>query len=97
MHAHLRVAAYRTRNFLLMVAMHDYDYYILTGASPLQHKDKVPAELEQIWRKYRGLVKKLAALFLSGAVSWSSAIQCTTSQADTRLQDKFFFHFNITS
>ncbi len=40
----LRVAAHRLRNFLLMVAMHDYYYCILTGASPLQHKDKVPAE-----------------------------------------------------
>ncbi len=40
----LRVAAHRPRNFLLMVAMHYYYYYILTGASPLQHKDKVPAE-----------------------------------------------------
>ncbi len=40
----LRVATYRQRNFLLMVAMHDYYYCILTGASPLQHKDKVPAE-----------------------------------------------------
>ncbi len=35
----LRVAAHRLRNFLLMVAMHDYYYCI-----PLQHKDKVPAE-----------------------------------------------------
>ncbi len=40
----LRVPAHRLRNFLLMVAMHDYYYCILTGASPLQHKDKVPAE-----------------------------------------------------
>ncbi len=40
----LRVAAHRLRNFLLMVAMHDYYYCILTGASPLLHKDKVPAE-----------------------------------------------------
>ncbi len=36
--------AHRLRNFLLMVAMHDYYYCILTGASPLQHKDKVPAK-----------------------------------------------------
>ncbi len=40
----IRVPAHRLRNFLLMVAMHDYYYCILTGASPLQHKDKVPAE-----------------------------------------------------
>ncbi len=40
----LRVAAHRLRNFLLMVAMHDYYYCILTGASPLLHKDKVPAK-----------------------------------------------------
>ncbi len=40
----LRVPAHRLRNFLLMVAMHDYYYCILTGASPLQHKVKVPAE-----------------------------------------------------
>ncbi len=40
----LRVATHRLRNFLLMVAMHDYYYCILTGASPLLHKDKVPAE-----------------------------------------------------
>ncbi len=40
----LRVPAHRLCNFLLMVAMHDYYYCILTGASPLQHKDKVPAE-----------------------------------------------------
>ncbi len=40
----LRVAAHHLRNFLLMVAMHDYYYCILTGASPLLHKDKVPAE-----------------------------------------------------
>ncbi len=33
-----------TQFFLLMVAMHDYYYCILTWASPLQHKDKVPAE-----------------------------------------------------
>ncbi len=38
------MAAHRLRNFLLMVAMHDYYCCILTGASPLQHKDKVPAE-----------------------------------------------------
>ncbi len=44
MKAQLRVAAHRLRNFLLMVAMHDYYYCILTGASPLLHKDKVPAE-----------------------------------------------------
>ncbi len=31
----LRVAAHRLRNFLLMVAMHDYYYCILTGASLL--------------------------------------------------------------
>ncbi len=43
-HVALRVAAHRLRNFLLMVAMHDYCYCILTGASPLQHKDKVPTE-----------------------------------------------------
>ncbi len=30
--------------YLLMVAMHDYYYCILIGASPLRHKDKVPAE-----------------------------------------------------
>ncbi len=42
--SNLRVAAHRLRNFLLMVAMHNYYYCILTGASPLQHKDKVPAE-----------------------------------------------------
>ncbi len=36
----LRVAAHRLRNFLLMVAMHNYYYCILPGASPLQHKDK---------------------------------------------------------
>ncbi len=40
----LRVATHHLRNFLLMVAMHNYYYCILTGASPLQHKDKVPAE-----------------------------------------------------
>ncbi len=40
----LRMAAHHLRNFLLMVAMHDHYYCILTGASPLQHKDKVPAE-----------------------------------------------------
>ncbi len=40
----LRVAAHRLLNFLLMVAMHDYYYCILTGTSPLQHKDKIPAE-----------------------------------------------------
>ncbi len=38
------IAAHRQRNFLFMVAMHDYYYCIITGASPLQHKDKVPAE-----------------------------------------------------
>ena len=37
----LRVTAHRLGNFLLMVAMHDYYYCILTGASSLQHKDKV--------------------------------------------------------
>ncbi len=41
---YLKVTAHRLWNFLLMVAMHDYYYCILTGASPLQHKDKVPAE-----------------------------------------------------
>ncbi len=41
----LRVAAHRLHKFLLMVAMHDYYYCILTGASPLQHKDKVPTSL----------------------------------------------------
>ena len=40
----LRVAAHRLRNFVLMVAMHNYYCCILTGASPLQHKDEVPAE-----------------------------------------------------
>ncbi len=40
----LRVAAHRLHHFLLMVAMHNYYYCILAGASPLQHKDKVPAE-----------------------------------------------------
>ncbi len=40
----LRVASHLLLNFLLMVAMHDYYYCILTGASPLLHKDKVPAE-----------------------------------------------------
>ncbi len=40
----LRVPAHRLRNFLLMVAMDEYYYCILTGASPLLHKDKVPAE-----------------------------------------------------
>ncbi len=30
--------------FLLMVAMQDHYYFILTRASSLQHKDKVPAE-----------------------------------------------------
>ncbi len=29
---------------LLMVAMHDHYYFILTRATSLQHKDKVPAE-----------------------------------------------------
>ncbi len=43
-HSLLRVAAHRLCNFLLMVAMHDYYYCILIGASPLQHKDKVPAK-----------------------------------------------------
>ncbi len=46
-----------------MVAMHDYYYCILTGASPLQHKDKVPAEgaaLEEISRP----VIKLCSSFL---------------------------------
>ncbi len=38
------MAAHRLRNFLLMVAMHDYYYCILTGASPLLQKNKVPAE-----------------------------------------------------
>ncbi len=31
----LRVAAHRLRNFLLMVAMHDYYYCMLTGVSLL--------------------------------------------------------------
>ncbi len=36
--------AHRLRNFLLTVAMHDYYYCVHTGASPLLHKDKVPAK-----------------------------------------------------
>ncbi len=40
----LRMAAHRLHNFLLMVAMHDYYYCILTGASLLQCEDTVPAE-----------------------------------------------------
>ncbi len=35
-------------HFLLMVAMHDYYYCILTGASPLQHKDKYLPNLGEI-------------------------------------------------
>ncbi len=67
---HLRVAAHRLRNFLLTVAMHDFYYCILTGASPLQHKGQSTCRrrrsliLEQIWRKYRGLVIKLCSTFL---------------------------------
>ena len=80
--------------------MHDYYYCIFTGPSPLQHKDKVPAEapltnfrvnLEEI----SGPVMKLCRTFWSGAVSWSSVIWCTTSQADTLLQENEFFSISI--
>ncbi len=39
-----KVAAHHLRNFLLMVAMQDYSCCIIKGASPLQHKDKIPAQ-----------------------------------------------------
>ncbi len=59
----------RTRNFLLMVAMHDYYYCILTGVLHYNTRTKyLPKEpltdLERIWRKYQGLVIKLCSTFL---------------------------------
>ncbi len=43
-----------------------------------------------------GLVRSLCtALFWSGAVSWSSVIWCTTSQADTLRQDNEFLCISI--
>ncbi len=43
----LRVATHHLHNFLLMVAMHDNYYCILTGASLLQHKEPCSTFLER--------------------------------------------------
>ncbi len=87
------MAAHRLRNFLLMVAMHDYYYCILTGTKYLLKAllTNFRANLEEI----SGPVINFVALFWSGAVSCSSAIWCTTSQADTLLQDNEFFSISI--
>ncbi len=45
--------------------------------------------------KYRGHGYKTVALFWSGAVNWSSAIWCTTSRADTQLQENEFLSISI--
>ncbi len=73
--------------------MQDYYYCILTGASPLQHNQrKVPLT------NFRANVVEISgpvALFWSSAIGWSSAIWCTTSRADTLLQDNEFFSVSI--
>ncbi len=40
----VKVAAPPPTQIFVMVAMHDYYYYILTRASPLQYKDEVPVK-----------------------------------------------------
>ncbi len=76
--------AHRLRNFLLMVAMHDYYYCILTGASPLLHKDKVPAvtnfraNLEEIsWPRCKTLKQLFGAVRQVGAPEFGTPLAKT--------------------
>ncbi len=76
--------------------MHDYYYCILTGASLLQHKDKVPAkESGGNIRKYLGLVIKLCSTFLERCGKLELRNLVHTSRADTLLQDNEFLSISI--
>ncbi len=94
------VAAHLLRNFLLMVAMHDYYYYILTGASPLQQKDKVRAKAQLTnfiakLKEISGRLLNFVALFWSCVVSGSSTILCLLAKPILECKTTGSFPFQL--
>ncbi len=92
----LRVAAHPLRNFFVdgyiarLLLLYTYRGFSTTTQGQSICRRSRSLILERIWRKYRGMVIKL---FWSSAVSWSSTNWCTTSRADTLLQDNDSYPF----